>query len=312
MKKFIYQLSIFLIPIILLLYPLDIYISNSLKKSHDAQGELEVWEDIYSGKMNVDFAIYGSSRAWVHFDPSLISKLLNLNTYNFGVDGYNFDMVYFRHCEFIKHNKKPKTIVLSIDCFSLEKRKDLYNIEQFFPYMLGNTKLKAQLAKYNGTNWYDYYIPLIRFTGSKTAIKSIVKDNEKLPPHRQLGFKAIEQSWSNDLEKATAAMDNYVVKIDNSSLSLFYQFISECKKDEIELVFVYAPEFIEGQNFIKNRAEILTLYNTIAAENNIKFINYSSDEICKNKKYFYNSVHLNSKGAKLFTENFIVDYKNIR
>lgn len=65
MKRVIKKIFLFYLPIILLSYPLDKSISNYLKQSNKCYGEYEVWNDIYSGKINADIAIYGSSRAWV-------------------------------------------------------------------------------------------------------------------------------------------------------------------------------------------------------------------------------------------------------
>jgi hypothetical protein len=37
------------------------------------------------------------------------------------------------------------------------------------------------------------------------------------------------------------------------------------------------------------------------------FLDYSSDTICNNKKLFYNSQHLNSKGSEIFTKKLAKD-----
>ncbi|MBE2208298.1 MAG: hypothetical protein IAE84_11975, partial [Saprospiraceae bacterium] len=79
-----------------------------LKQTKKAPGEFEVWNDIYNSNVNCDIAIYGSSRAWVHIDPKILSHILQLNVYNFGIDGHNFWLQYLRHIEFLKYNPKPK------------------------------------------------------------------------------------------------------------------------------------------------------------------------------------------------------------
>ena len=60
----------FVIPVIAVSYFADLVISKELKKSNSYTfGEYSIWNDIYDGKINADIVIYGSSRAWVHFDP---------------------------------------------------------------------------------------------------------------------------------------------------------------------------------------------------------------------------------------------------
>ena len=67
------------------------------------------------------------------------------------------------------------------------------------------------------------------------------------------------------------------------------------------MILVYSPIYIEGQNFIKNHQEIIELYQSFADKYSFKFINFLTDIICLDKKYFYNATHLNKLGAELFS-----------
>ena len=55
----------------------------------------------------------------------------------------------------------------------------------------------------------------------------------------------------------------------------------------------------------KNRGEVLSLYTNYSHKYNIPFYDYSNDAISYQKKYFYNTNHLNKTGAELFTAKFI-------
>jgi hypothetical protein len=68
---------------------------------------------------------------------------------------------------------------------------------------------------------------------------------------------------------------------------------------------VCAPEYIEGQIFTKNRGEVISLYTKYSHKYNIPFYDYSTDAISYQKKYFYNTNHLNKMGAELFTTKLI-------
>ena len=104
MTSFLRKISYFLIPFVLLTWPLDLFLSHNLKKSTKHPAEYEVWNDIYSGQLNADIAIYGSSRAWVHINPEVLSQGLGKTVYNFGLDGQAFEIQYLRHIEYFKHN----------------------------------------------------------------------------------------------------------------------------------------------------------------------------------------------------------------
>ena len=70
MKKNIKYFLLFVTPIVLFSYSIDLFISKYLKKSNVAAfGEYSVWNDVFEGKINSDVLIYGSSRAWVHISP---------------------------------------------------------------------------------------------------------------------------------------------------------------------------------------------------------------------------------------------------
>ena len=306
MKKFIKLFFIFVIPIVVSSYFIDVFISNHLKKSNkDAFGEYTTWNDLLEGKVNSDIVIYGSSRAWRHFSPQIITDRLHLSAYNLGMDGHNFWLQYLRHTTLIKNNTKPKLIICSLDVFTLQKNKDLYNSEQFLPYMLGNKDIEYATKSYNGFNWFDYKIPLVRYYGKyfeiiKTAYLSINPSANKIK--RVRGYQRKDELWNSDFDRAKLKMKKYEIQLDSKTLVLFETFLKECKANNIKLVFVYTPEYIEGQKFVKNRGQIMGLYKKFSRDYQIPFYDYSNDSISYQKKYFYNATHLNKYGSELFTK----------
>ncbi len=303
-KKFIRKIFYFSLPVIIIAYPLDFGLSYYLKQTNTYPAEYEVWNDIYNSHAECDIAIYGSSRAWVHIDPEIISETLGGNVYNFGIDGHNFWLQYLRHLEFCRYNKKPSTIILSVDIFTLQKRRGLYELNQFLPYMLWNTNIRRFTASYDGFNKIDYYIPLIRYMGKSKCLELIKDDiinTESSYRYRRKGFLGLNKTWNNDLHHAVKEMKSYEAKLDKESIRLFEDFILDCKSKGIELIFVYTPEYIEGQKFIVNRKEIIKLYKFYSQKYSIDFYDYSNDSLCFEKKYFYNANHLNKKGAEIFS-----------
>jgi hypothetical protein len=310
MKKFLFRLLYFLVPLLLFSFAADYTLSYSLKRSNKYPGEIEVWNDIYDGKAGCDIAIYGSSRAWVQIDPQILADSLQKTCYNFGMDGHNFRLQYLRHLELISHNQKPAHILLSVDMFSLEKRKDLYEADQFLPYMLWNKNMREYTGSYIGYKKVDYTLPLLRFSGKYKAVKtaiSLLTRKKAIQPYRNKGFRAMDRVWNSDLEKAQAENDKYVAKIDRETLALFENFIQECKRDNISLTLVYTPEYKEGQEFVSNRKEIMDVFKKYSAQYDLDFLDYSDDSICLEKSLFYNASHLNKQGAGLFSSRLAHD-----
>jgi len=309
MKSFLLKLSLFFSVIALGLYPLDYLISKSLVSSkYYASGEISTWKDIYAGQIKSDLVIYGSSRAWVHISPKIIDDSLHLNTYNLGVNGHNFKMQYFRHKEFLKYNQKPKHIILSVDIYSFKQQDDLYNYEQFLPFLLYNKDIRNFTSTYNGFSFTDKYVPMMRYFGKSDVLLALLNNIFNFNKEsREKGYRGMEREWNDDFDKAKSENNNFKMPIDKEVITLFENFIKECKQNNIRLTLVFTPEYIEGQEYVTNRDDIIKIYQDFSKKYHIKFIDYSNSEICMHKQYFYNATHLNKKGSELFTHFLIKD-----
>ncbi len=306
MNKFLIKSILFVIPIVLIVYPLDIYLSKKLADSYIHPGELEVWNDIYNSSIDADIAIYGGSRAWVHFDPALFKDSLNLDTYNFGIDGNNFGPQYIRHKEYFKNNEHPKVIILSVDVYSIAEMNDLYYSVQFLPFMLWNRNLYDYLKPYPQFLKADYFIPMLRYTG-RSDVFYIFLNNSNVK-YRSNGYRGLELGWTGEWDKIKEIYDHMYFKIDETQILLLEHFIRELKEEGIYLIFVTTPVYIEGQTFVSDREEIFSIFNSISERYEIPFFDYTNDTIFSyNRDLFYNAIHMNKEGAELFTKKFIHD-----
>ncbi|RED48375.1 hypothetical protein [Seonamhaeicola aphaedonensis] len=308
---FVKKLIQFLLVLLVLSIAADFIVSNRIKKSNSyANGEIQIWKDILSGNVNDNLLIYGSSRAMVHFNSKLIQEHLKTSTYNMGIDGHNFWLQYLRHKKILKHNKIPKYIILSVGDFTLAKREDLYNSEQFLPFLC-DFDIYKYTSDYKGYSKLDYVIPMLRYRGKLEVIYDFIIKEKKDVPYRIKGFRGMKRSWNNDLENARKDMESIHIQLHPESIALMKQFLRECQDLGIKTIMVYPPEFIKGQQFVSNREEIINIYNDIAKSFEIQFIDYSNDTMSYNKDLFYNSMHLNEKGANAFTLNLIEKIKEI-
>ena len=107
-------------------------------------------------------------------------------------------------------------------------------------------------------------------------------------------------------------MKNLEIPLDKKTIILFDRFLRECKIQKIEIIFVYSPEYIEGQRFVKNKNQIMATYRKFSMKYNIPFYDYSNDSMSYKKEYFYNALHLNKTGAELFTKRLIDTLKNTK
>ena len=316
MKRFIKNILILVIPILLLMYPLDVFLSKELKKcDKEYLGEVTIWEDIYNSRMNYDLLIYGTSRAWLHIDPAIIEGGTGLSAYNLGMDGQDFGTIEFRHQQVLKYNKAPKVILFSLDDTTLSKRLGIYLKEQFLPYMLWNNDMEDVFSQYEGYDKYDCEIPLLRYAGDyktiRLAIKTALKKKSDEPPYRRKGYRPLPKTWTKEFDNLLATLtpdDTSQNIIVNRGLEgMFIKFIAECKQNNIQLVLVYTPTYYKMDMIRKNMQDVLDLYKKIAEENNVPFLDYSKDPMCSDIKYFYNAAHLNTFGSQIFSKKLAGD-----
>jgi predicted glycoside hydrolase/deacetylase ChbG (UPF0249 family) len=101
----------------------------------------------------------------------------------------------------------------------------------------------------------------------------------------------------------------YEIEFDKPSLALFDQYLRECQKDSIKVIFVYAPEYIDGQHYIRNREQLFDIIHQFSKKYSIPLYDYTTDTMSYKKAYFYNSEHLNRTGSQLFTKKLVSDLK---
>ena len=309
MKKFILNLFLFFAPVIIFSVLFDTLITNSLKKSKAK--DYVVWNDLVQGKINSEILVYGTSRARAHINPKILEDSLHSSVYNLGIDGYTFNMEYCRHELVMNYNAKPKYIIQTLDYHMLGKIENLYQYEQFYPY-IDNPIILSTIKKYNGFNWFDYNLPLVRYYGSTKQIISaanILFRSSHNKGNRYKGFHNMDINWTGDFEKVKAKNIYIYQTIENESLRLFEGYLKDMQMRNIKVIFVYTPEYIEGQRFVANRDEIMNLYNKISIKYEIPLLDYSSNSICLKKQYFLNAEHLNLKGSNLFSKMLAVDLK---
>jgi hypothetical protein len=55
------------------------------------------------------------------------------------------------------------------------------------------------------------------------------------------------------------------------------------------------------QGLENNRSQIMKTFRDISAKLNVPFWDYSGSPICRDRELFYNSQHLNTRGAEVFS-----------
>ena len=250
---------------------------------------------------NEEILIMGSSRAVHHYDPRIIEDSLGMSCYNCGYDGCG-SVTAYGLLKILSSRYSPKVII--------------YEITPGFDYLKidkDNTKYLGPLKNYYDRDGIDSifmtvspterwkmcsYMYRMNSKALQMLSENIVKRNETIK-----GFHTKEKSMSYepDIDETHKELE-----FDDVKINCLRKIISLCKKHKIKLVFSVSPSYNKTDSYKYAYAE------NLAKVNNIPFISHYSDTLInRNKDNFYDQVHMNMKGAQIFTRKIVCELKTI-
>ena len=287
------------------LYTLGLMVDKGLRKSRNAY--FASWNDLYSSKINADLLIMGSSRAEFHISPKILDSTLSLNAYNLGLSAWHFDMQYARFRMYLQHNRKPKYIIQNVDIYGFSKRSDVADYPQFLPY-IQDTILQNTIRGHKGEfDFYQRNIPLLKYKNQqKIAFEGLFNflgfSNLYDTTSKYKGYRGNDYAWNKDFESFKKRFPNGAKYRFNKEVKRqFDEYLAFCQRENIKVFLVYAPEYYEVQPYYKNKSDLINLCHKAVEKHGCYFLDYSKNLLCYNRKYFYNSQHLNKIGAELFS-----------
>ncbi|MDR1744015.1 MAG: hypothetical protein LBR48_09400 [Dysgonamonadaceae bacterium] len=303
MKKFLITFTLFSLGLLGLAFLEDAIITRDLKQSNIST--LIGWNDIFSGKLEKDVVIMGSSRASVQYNPQILDSALNCRSYNLGIAGNPINWEILKYDTYRRYNSKPKAIIQNIDCFDMYYTEASYEKRQFLPYF-SEKEFIANVSEYQQDfGILDKYVPFYRYIGS---VYRLYYDRFTEKETLTNGYHWLDRKWDGrELEKQKKIDYGQ----DDKSLSLFDQYLSKARSEGIRVIFVYAPIYIELTKKIKNLEGMYEMYDSIATKHHIPILDYNFSPISQDTAYFFNAMHLNKKGSELFSKQLAHDLDSL-
>jgi hypothetical protein len=260
---------------------------------------------IMEGKVDAQVVITGSSRALVQYDPRIIETATGHTAFNLGRNGSQTDMQAAFLKAYLAHNRKPEVVLHNLDAFTFVTTREIFDPAQYMPYLYDRSLYEAS-RKINPNIWKSRYVPLYGYVVEDMNFTWIrgLGGFFGLSPHEDyfLGFNPRERSWTGDFESYKAANPHGVhFDVDPAGIQDVVDLIQVCKQNGIQLIFVYSPEYSEMQTLTANRAEIFSQFHELANRYNIPMWDYSDWQHDGDRRFFYNSEHLNASGAAAFS-----------
>jgi len=300
MRKLILKILLF---VVILLIPLCVadYIKTIEYRSKDYY-PFSTWNDIVDGKLNSDTWILGSSRAWVQYNPRILDSILDISSYNLGLNA-QFLFLNLQSYQIAQaYNSRPKYVIL--DLFYESLTMDEAPISRYFymPYIFKH-KLRKIIKHNQEINPFYFYLPYYRYYSEKGNDVWFVNE---IGGYK--GFMPKDAKWDDENLSST---DTVHYKKESDAIKLLDDFIAGCKKYNIDVILIHSPFYREGFEKIQNHQEMMTMFKNIADRHHIPFLDYTNDPICYDTAYFYNAMHLNARGADLFSTKLAHDLDSL-
>lgn len=97
----------------------------------------------------------------------------------------------------------------------------------------------------------------------------------------------------------------------DTTAMMFDNYLAKAKAEGIKVVLIYTPQYIGATQKTSNQTFMHEWYQQIADKYDFPILDYTYMDICQDTTYFYNAMHLNRKGAEIFSDSLANDLKGI-
>lgn len=249
-------------------------------------------------KATEDIIIMGSSRASHHYVPEIIFEKLGMSCFNAGQDGNGIILQYGRW-KMISERYTPKLLIYDVSSgFDLADNDNMTYVDRLKPFC-SNNSVKNYVATLFPMENIKTLSQMYCFNYKFIEMASdCLRDDDFL---LKAGYIPLYGHIRDEVVNKVSAEKESSITTDNVKLFYLEQLIKEANGVGVKVVFVVSPTWKGG--YLKKEA--YSVISAMADKYGVPFIDYIESDICDNPDYFEDSSHLNDKGARAFTEDFV-------
>jgi|GEM_PF-1295111 len=273
--------------------------------SKSAKGQLGKVNRICNHENTPAIAIFGSSVGEVGINAPLLQAQTGLSVFNFSIDGTRFQQYKGLIDEFASNNNTTKFVVLTETYFSFAKVDALTEPERYLANISNNNVYKSLYSIQPDMIWKSRYVPFYKYTlvshtfymaamdGWKRRFKNTGTDS-------LAGYTPVYRNWEADQDSIMKKLKPFSIETDASVIAAYKDCISRLRAKGIQVLIVLPPVYMTVLKTKTDFTPLRTTLRSVAKESNCVFWDFSESRMCDDKSFFYNSNHLNSKGAGNF------------
>lgn len=250
-----------------------------------------------------DIIVLGSSRASHHYNSEVLEQNTHMSCFNGGRDEMTITyanavlpIVYKRY--------KPKVVILEIGPSDLTNDADRSIVYQrvatvLLPFLHRHPELATTIERAGKSELYKAWASHIYPYNS--SIGSSIQNAYTHLGHLSIkGYEPLSGHIDSTTYKTPVQNFNIMGPVAPDLLEIFNNIVTTAKQNNIRLVTIISP-FYFPMDPSKNES-----YNKIKAilkENNCEFYDFTTAApFCQNPYVFYDEVHLNDSGARMYSK----------
>ena len=298
MRKFIIRILLFLV----IMFVVDRVAGKMLAYlSSHPKGGMTFRRNYITDHCKDDVLIFGSSRAHYHHNPQILSDSLGLSCFNCGEDAMGI-VLYYAWWKLISQRYHPKWVIYEVtpqyDIRKTNNNDYLWRLRRYYD----REGISDIFNRVDSLERWKMLCWMYRYNSMFTELIADVFKPLKLGGDR--GFLGVNRRIKKSYGDGKPQFHGKKIKIDSLKMELFEKMIQEM--GSTQLVLTVSPSFY-GVN-----DTVYTPIKEICQKYDIPFFDYSnSPKYLRKEQYFFDSYHLNSEGADVFTCELVEDIRTI-
>ena len=260
MKRFLINTFVVFVALFGVMSLLDAWITYNLH--HSKANVFQGMNDVFFDSTYYDLVIMGSSRGLFQYDTRVLDSVLNIQSYNAGINGRGIISQIIKYRMYEKRHGTPKVIVQNIDCFLLAEDNG-FEREQYLPYFFDKELFEMIKQREEGLGLSNKLPESKTYHGYSPSFASW--DGTKLERTKEVGFSK-----------------------DPEPVAEFRNYLRECRDKGIKVVFVYAPFFSGAQEKMSDNTlkDMKNLFEKLGEEYNVPILSWWESPICCDTNFF--------------------------
>lgn len=304
MKRFLLNVLAFAALVMVLDLPFRWAMHELPKREYDDR-LLRVLND----SMRYDVLVFGSSRAARDVLPQVITERTGISAFNLGYPGASIEFQEFILRMVLRNPHRPRTVLLIVDDPSelVQTRAIDFRLDRTYP-LAAFAPVNDEICARTGKSWL-----LTRLLASY-RIKDRLS-NLWDPPHAEK-LDTIFADGSMPTALRSPTMDTAIYRLGSQRYAIakessgprrtFDRFVQQCADAGIHLVIVHPPDLRSpNERFVARMRELV-------ADRALIYRYDTLNAAYKDRRNYYDAVHLNRTGASIFSAELADMLKPVR